>query len=92
VAHSLSAQKRVRQNLKRRVLNRARTSGLKGRIRRVTEVLSGADPKLAEQSIREACKALDREANRGLIHANAAARRKSRMMRKLNALRAAKSK
>ncbi len=49
--------------------------------------MSGPDADAAERLFREACKALDREANRGLIHRNAAARRKSKLARTLNVLR-----
>lgn len=87
MAHSLSAKKRNRQNVKRRALNRARRSSLKTRIRCCREALSGTDTDAAERLFRDACKALDREANRGLIHRNAAARRKSRLARTLNVLK-----
>ena len=87
MAHSLSAKKRNRQNVKRRALNRARSSSLKTRIRRCREALSSTDVDAAERLFREACKALDREADRGLIHRNAAARRKSRLARTLNVLK-----
>ena len=87
MAHSLSAKKRIRQNVKRRALNRTRRSSLKTRIRRCREALSGTDADAAERLFRDACKALDREANRGLIHRNAAARRKSRLARTLNVLK-----
>jgi len=87
VAHSLSAKKRNRQNVKRRALNRARRSSLKTRIRRCREASTGTDVDAAERLFRDACKALDREADRGLIHRNAAARRKSRLARTLNVLK-----
>jgi small subunit ribosomal protein S20 len=41
----------------------------------------------AAGAIRETCQTLDREANRGTLHRNAAARRKSRLARRLNALK-----
>jgi small subunit ribosomal protein S20 len=87
VAHSLSAKKRIRQNQKRRALNRARRTTLKNRLRSVKDALMGGDPAVTEDKYRQACKLLDREADRGLIHRNAAARRKSRLARQLNALK-----
>jgi len=87
VAHSLSAKKRIRQNDKQRASNRARRSALKTRIRTYREALTGSDVAQAERLFREACKALDREADRGLIHRNAAARRKGGLARSLNALK-----
>ena len=87
MAHSLSAKKRIRQNVKQRVRNRARRSVLKTRIRSCREAMTGNDVEQAERLFREACKALDREADRGLIHRNAAARRKGGLARGLNALK-----
>ncbi|MBN2445781.1 MAG: 30S ribosomal protein S20 [Phycisphaerae bacterium] len=89
MAHSLSSHKRIRQNLKRRIRNRARKSVLKGRLRLCVEALAKRDTPTAEEAFRDVCRALDREAGRGLIHRNAAARRKSRLARKLNAQKAA---
>jgi len=86
VAHSLSAKKRIRQNEKRRLRNRARRSALKTRLRAFRDAVSAGDVAGAESRFREACKLLDREADRGLIHRNAAARRKSRLARYLNML------
>lgn len=87
MAHSLSAKKRIRQNLKRRARNRARQSALKTRLRRCREELARGTFQSAEAAYRQACKLLDREANRGLLHPNAAARRKSRLARRLNQLK-----
>jgi small subunit ribosomal protein S20 len=44
-------------------------------------------PAETEAYVRQACQMLDREANRGVLHRNAAARRKSRLVRRLNAAR-----
>jgi small subunit ribosomal protein S20 len=91
VAHSLSAKKRIRQNAKRRARNRSRRSALKTRLRAFTDAVTGGDSAVAETRFRDVCKALDREADRGLIHRNAAARRKSRLARRLNELKAKSS-
>jgi small subunit ribosomal protein S20 len=87
VAHSLSAKKRIRQNEKRRAQNRAHRTSLKTRLRAFSEALVAGDPALAESKFRDACGWLDREADQGLIHPNAAARRKSRLARRLDALK-----
>lgn len=88
MAHSISSRKRVRQNETRRQRNRARVSVLKGKIKSAREVLARGNAADAEKTLKEAVRALDREANRGTLHRNAAARRKSRLARKLNALKA----
>jgi small subunit ribosomal protein S20 len=89
VAHSLSAKKRFRQNVKRRALNRARTSALRTKLRKCRDLFVHGTVDQAEEACRIAFRALDREADRGTLHSNAAARRKSRMARRLNAMRQA---
>lgn len=88
MAHSLSAKKRMRQNLKRRAINRAGRSSEKTAIRGARTALSGSDAGAAANVVKETNRVLDRDAAKGLIHKNTAARRKSRLARKLNALKA----
>jgi small subunit ribosomal protein S20 len=88
VAHSLSAKKRIRQNVKRRMLNRMRNSTLRTRLRTVQEAFVHGTVADSESALKAAIRQLDREANRGTLHRNAAARRKSRLVRRLNALKA----
>lgn len=87
MAHSLSAKKRIRQNVKIRSRNRARQSVLRGRIRACRDAIIHGELPAAEERFLATCRVLDREADRGLIHRNAAARRKSRLAKKINALR-----
>lgn len=91
MAHSLSAKKRIRQNERRRIRNRARRSTLRGRVRKVTEALTHKDAETAEAAFLSARRLLDREADRGLIHRKAAARQKSRLQKRINQIRAAAS-
>jgi small subunit ribosomal protein S20 len=71
---SKSGLKHKRQSVKRRVQNQSVTS----RLRTLTKS-ARTDP----QRLAEAITALDRAARKGIIHPNAAARRKSRLMRSL---------
>jgi len=87
VAHSLSSRKRIRQNTKRRALNRARRSTLHTKLRKCQEGFVPGSAAEAETTVREACKQLDRAGNRGTLHRNAVARRKSRLVRRLNAMK-----
>jgi small subunit ribosomal protein S20 len=87
VAHSLSSKKRIRQNVKHRALNRGRKTVLKSKLRKVQDAQASGNVAAAESSCVAACKALDRAADQRTIHRNAAARRKSRMARRLNALK-----
>lgn len=92
MAHSLSANKRVRQNSKRRTRNVVRKSALKTQARRLREALHDKDLDRARAEFLRMTKKLDQTAAKGTIHKNQASRRKSRLAKQLNALaKAAKS-
>ncbi len=84
MANTLSAKKRIRQNEKRRLRNRAVRSAVRGSVKSAREALSG---KAGDSTtlVREAIRAIDRAVTKGIIHRNTAARRKSALARKLNA-------
>ena len=90
MAHSLSAKKRVRQNLKHRARNRARKEVIKNQIKSFALALSGGEWKKAEDELRQVARRLDKVAAKGTIHKNTAARKRSRLAKRLNAARAAK--
>jgi small subunit ribosomal protein S20 len=82
VANIKSQIKRNRQNLVRQERNKAVRSELKTRTRSaVTAAEAGADD--ADTKLRAAIKRIDTAAAKGVIHRNAAARRKSRLMAKV---------
>jgi small subunit ribosomal protein S20 len=87
VAHSLSAKKRVRQNAKRRIINRARKSEVKTAIKGFEAAISSGDRKAAAQQYKLAVKKLDRMASTKTVHKNKAARLKSHLARKLNKIK-----
>jgi small subunit ribosomal protein S20 len=89
VAHSLSAKKRVRQNIKHRARNRARKNAIRSEVKTFITTLGAGDMKKAEEALRKAVAVMDRVAVKGTIHKNAAARRRSRLTKRLNAARAA---
>ena len=90
MAHSLSAKKRVRQNVKSRMINRARKSQIKTQTKHFEEVLSAGDAKAADEQLRLAVKRLDKAASKSTMHKRTAARKKSRLTKKLNQLKAQK--
>jgi small subunit ribosomal protein S20 len=90
VAHSLSAKKRVRQNAKRNRINRARKSQIKTQIKRFEQALSVGDAKAASEQYRLVVEKLDKIAGSSTMHKNTAARKKSRLAKKLNSLKAKK--
>lgn len=91
MAHSLSAKKRVRQNAKRSRINRARKSQIKTQIKRFEQALSGGDVEAASQQYRLVARKLDEVASTSTMHKNTAARKKSRLAKKLNSLKAKKA-
>jgi small subunit ribosomal protein S20 len=82
VANIKSQKKRNITNAKRAERNRAVKSELKTRVKTATKV-AGTDD--ADEAVRIAVKRLDMAAAKGIIHANQAARRKSRLMKHVNA-------
>jgi small subunit ribosomal protein S20 len=89
VAHSLSAKKRVRQQVKRRARNRARKDQIKQQVKSFLAALAAHDAPKAEIEFRKASSRLDKVASKNTIHKNTAARRRSRLAKKLNAMKAA---
>ena len=84
MANIKSQIKRNRQNERRRLRNKAVRSEVKTRTKRaVTAAEQGADD--ATQALRLALKRIDKAASKGVIHKNQAARRKSRLMKKVAA-------
>lgn len=91
MAHSLSAKKRVRQNAKRNRINRARKSQLKMQIKHFEQALSGGDAKAASEQYQLVARKLDEVASTSTMHKNTAARKKSRLAKKLNSLKTKKA-
>ena len=90
--HTKSAAKRLRSSEKRRQQNRTAMKGIKKQTRAVADALGGANAAEAGTAFVQAAKKLDKAAARGVIHKNKAARLKSRMAKKLAALKAAPAK
>ena len=86
MAHSLSAKKRIRQNLRRRGRNRRRKVQLKGALRQFDAAVEANKRAPAAEQLRTLYKALDQIAAKGTIHKKTAARKKSRLAKRLNKL------
>lgn len=91
MAHSLSAKKRVKQNAQRKVINRARKSQVKTQVKHFEAALSSGDVEAASEQYRLVARKLDKTAATSTMHKKTAARKKSRLARKLNELKARKS-
>jgi small subunit ribosomal protein S20 len=84
--NNAAAEKRMRQEQKRRLHNRSIKSLVKTQITKARQAItSGSNDEAAQEAVRAAVSELDRAAKKGVIHPNNAARRKSRLMKQLNA-------
>lgn len=89
---SLSSLKRVRQNVRRAERNKSRRSELKSQVRTFLDAAAGGKVEEASKEFLAASTLLDRAASHGIIHKNTAGRRKSRLAKRMNALKPAGAK
>lgn len=89
MANTKSALKRIRSNERKRLRNQMYRSRVKTMIKRAEEGIFAGSPD--EEAVRRAISTLDKAAVKGIIHKNNAARRKSRLMKKLIAVTTASS-
>jgi small subunit ribosomal protein S20 len=87
VANHKSAVKRYRQSRKRRTANRSSKSRLSSMVRDFEAVVASGDKKQAQASLRDVSQALAKAASNGLVHASMAARKTSRLSRRVAALK-----
>ena len=87
MANHFSALKRARQTEKRTARNCSNTSRLRSQLRQLRESLAKGDRSGAEQAYRQTVSALDKAIQKGVLHENTAARYKSRLSARLNALK-----
>lgn len=85
MANIHAAQKASRQSVRRHAQNRGAVSALKTHVRRAESLIDAKQLGEADGAVLTAIRALDKAADKGLIHVNNAAGRKSRLMQKLNA-------
>ena len=86
MANIKSAKKRARQAEVRRKHNASRRSALRTSIKNVIKAIEAKDKTAAASALRDAEPIIDRMATKGLIHANKAARHKSRLVARLRTL------
>ncbi len=88
MAHSLSAKKRIRQTEKRRARNRNRKEEIKNETKAFQALVVKGDATKAEEALKTLVSTLDRVKTKSTIHRNTAARKRSRLTKRLNALKA----
>ncbi len=81
-----SAQKRNKQSEKRRVLNRMYSTKIKTSAKKILALIEEKNKDKATREFKEFSAHVDKAVKKGIFHGNTAARRKSRMQKKINAL------
>ncbi len=90
MANIKSAIKRIRQQEKRRVRNAAVRSTVRTAVKSTRGAIEAKQLDEARQALARTIQLLDKVVTKGVLHRNAAARRKSRLTRQLNAIAAAR--
>lgn len=90
MANHKSAIKRIRINKRRQLRNRMIISKTRTELRKARESLASKHAE-ARKAVLEAIRVLDKAATKGVLHRNNVARRKARLMKRLNALEAGQS-
>ncbi len=86
MANTAQARKRARQADKQRAHNAAQRSELRTAIKKVKKAISAGDKSAAQNVFQESISAIDRIADKKIIHKNKAARHKSRLSAAIKAL------
>ncbi|MSP68041.1 MAG: 30S ribosomal protein S20 [Alphaproteobacteria bacterium] len=91
MAHTRSAEKRIRQTETRTEVNRARKSRVRSNLRAVEEAITAGDAAAAAAALKTAQPEIMRGVTKGVLHHNTAARRVSRLAKRINSLSATKA-
>jgi small subunit ribosomal protein S20 len=87
MANHFSALKRARQTERRTAVNRANASRLRTALRDLRDTIAKGDKTAAEQLYRSTVSVLDKAIQKGTLHENTAARYKSRLGTRVNAMK-----
>ncbi len=79
-----SAEKRVRQSEKRRAINRSNRTKVRTYIKKLRTALASGQKQNIDQTLPETISVIDKAVQKGVLHANAAARYKSRLTVRAN--------
>jgi small subunit ribosomal protein S20 len=86
MANTSSAKKAVRKIARRTAVNKSRRSEMRTYVRKVEEAIAAKDPGVAAAALREAEPLVARAAQKGILHKNTAARKISRLTKRVKAL------
>lgn len=86
MANTPQARKRIRRNTTRAAINGARTSRIRNFLKRVETAIVGGDKTAAQTALHDAQPELARGVARGVLHKNTAARKMSRLSKRVSAM------
>ena len=86
MANTLQAKKRIRRNTKRAEINGARKSRIRGLIKKVETAVTEGDKSGAQEALKNAQPEIARGVSKGVLHKNTAARKMSRLSKRVAAL------
>ena len=86
MANTPQAKKRIRRNERRRVINHSRVSRIRTYVKQVESALAAGDKEQAREALKRVQPELARGVAKGVVHKNMAARKLSRLTRRLVAL------
>lgn len=81
-----SAEKRMRQNERRKLINRSNRTRLRTEIKKLRAALAGDDQNALQTALSQTISTIDKSVQKGVLHKNAAARYKSRLTARVNQL------
>ncbi len=84
--NTTAAKKRMKQNEAQRLRNKSRRSAVKTQVKRFLDAVQSGDAEKAGDELRKTSRMLDRTASTSTMHKNTAARKKSRLSARLNAM------
>jgi small subunit ribosomal protein S20 len=86
MANTTSAKKTTRKIARRTAVNKSRRSRVRTSVRKVEEAIASGDQAAAVAALKAAQPELMRASSKGVLHANTASRKVSRLARRVNAL------
>lgn len=86
MANTSSAKKAARQTLRRTEVNKARRTRMRSEVRRVEEAIAGGDQEAAAAALRQAEPVIVRAGQLGVVHANNASRKVSRLAKSVKSM------
>lgn len=89
MAHTLSANKRIRQSEKKKLRNKAYKSKMRTAVKKFYSAIEANDADTASKAYSEAIKVIGKVGQKGVIHSNQVSKRVSRLTLRLNAVKTA---